>query len=203
MLVWTRSAPSSSLACVLFGERFARAAIACRRAGLRSAPAEGTGFGATPAWLCVSRSGASFGAILADVATPSAGRLHDPLAVILWRTAGPDGHGRVAFTPACGHRRATRRRASGILSAETRRFSHHRSPPRAVIERAKIAASAPIALILAALAVCLILLRPGPALRALCSARSDRPGRDGQSLAPGAIPSWPVLRRHSSRSSSA
>jgi ABC-2 type transport system permease protein len=115
VLVWTAfGALVFALACALFGERFARAAIASRRAGLRRRRSEGDvtlwrerqhGFAHQGAARRLARS-------LAHVATPSAGRLHDPARRDPLAQRRPDGHGRGRLHARLGRNRGpTRRRA--------------------------------------------------------------------------------------------
>ena len=200
MLIWTAfGAVVFALACVLFGERFARAAIASTGApAYASAAARGASrFGASASTALrikerrvVWRDPWLMSQLLLQAAYTT------PLAVILWRGGGPTGTVGVAFTPALVVIAAQLAGALSwiALSAEDAPDFLTTAPlPRAVIERAKIAAiGQPIALILAP-APCRIGLRfaLGWVLRASVRRRSDRLGRAGQSLAPSAIASRP------------
>ena len=206
ILIWTAfGAVVFALACVLFGERFARAAIAAAGA---------------PAYAGVAARGTS----RFDVSAGTALRIKErrvvwrdpwlmsqlllqaayttPLAVILWRGGGPTGTIGVAFTPALVVIAAQLAGALSwvALSAEDAPDFLATAPvPRAVIERAKIAAICqPIALILsfplAALAFaspwagfCALLFGAGAiASAALVNLWRQAPSRSGL-----------VLRRHS------
>jgi ABC-2 type transport system permease protein len=155
-LAWTAfGAVVFALACVLFGERFARAAIVT--AG-------------TPAHVGVAARGtARFGASASAALRIKERRVvwrdpwlmsqlllqaayTTPLAVILWRGGGPTGTVGVAFTPALVVIAAQLAGALSwiALSAEDAPDFLTTAPlPRAVIERAKIAIGQPLALILA------------------------------------------------------
>jgi len=157
VLIWTAfGAVVFALACFLFGERFARAAVASS-----GAPAN-AGSSARPA----SRFGASVSAalrikerrvvwrdpwLMSQLLLQAA--YTTPLAVILWRGGGPTGTIGVAFTPALVVIAAQLAGALSwiALSAEDAPDFLMTAPvPRPVIERAKIAAiGQPIALILA------------------------------------------------------
>jgi ABC-2 type transport system permease protein len=157
MIVWTAfGAVVFALACVLFGERFARAAIATAGApAYASAAAGGTSrFGASASTALrikerrvVWRDPWLMSQLLLQAAYTT------PLAVILWRNGGPTGTVGVAFTPALVVIAAQLAGALSwiALSAEDAPDFLTTAPlPRAVIERAKIAAiGQPIALILA------------------------------------------------------
>jgi ABC-2 type transport system permease protein len=145
-----------ALACVLFGERFARAAIASA-----GAPAQAGGaargksrFGASASTALrikerrvVWRDPWLMSQLLLQAAYTT------PLAVILWRGGGPTGTVGVAFTPALVVIAAQLAGALSwvALSAEDAPDFLTTAPlQRATIERAKIAAiGQPIALILA------------------------------------------------------
>jgi ABC-2 type transport system permease protein len=206
VLVWTAfGAVVFALACVLFGERFARAAIASAGAPAHAGvAARGT-----------SRFGASASAVLRIKERRVVWRdpwlmsqlilqaaYTTPLAVILWRSGGPTGTVGVAFTPALVVIAAQLAGALSwiALSAEDAPDFLATAPlSRAVIERAKIAAiGQPIALILslplAALAFaspwagfCALLFGAGAiASSALVNLWRQAPSRRGL-----------VLRRHS------
>jgi ABC-2 type transport system permease protein len=158
MLVWTAiGAVVFALACVLFGERFARAAIATAGApAYVGAAARGRSrFGANASMALrikerrvVWRDPWLMSQLLLQAAYTT------PLAVILWRGGGPTGTVGIAFTPALVVIAAQLAGALSwiALSAEDAPDFLTTAPlPRAVIERAKIAAiGQPIALILAA-----------------------------------------------------
>jgi ABC-2 type transport system permease protein len=157
ILVWTAfGAIVFALACGLFGERFARAAIASA-----GAPAHAGG---------AARGQARFGASASTALRIKERRVvwrdpwlmsqlllqaayTTPLAVILWRNGGPTGTVGIAFTPALVVIAAQLAGALSwiALSAEDAPDFLTTAPlPRAVIERAKIAAiGQPITLILA------------------------------------------------------
>jgi ABC-2 type transport system permease protein len=206
VLIWTAfGAVVFALACVLFGERFARAAIA-----FAGAPADaGAAAGGT------ARFGAGASAVLRIKERRVVWRdpwlmsqlilqaaYTTPLAVILWRSGGPTGTVGVAFTPALVVIAAQLAGALSwiALSAEDAPDFLTTAPlSRAVIERAKIAAiGQPIALILslplAALAFaspwagfCALLFGAGAiASSALVNLWRQAPSRRGL-----------VLRRHS------
>jgi ABC-2 type transport system permease protein len=206
ILVWTAfGAVVFGLACGLFGERFARAAIASA-----GAPAEASGaakraarFGASASTALrikerrtVWRDPWLMSQLLLQAAYTT------PLAVILWRGGGPTGTIGVAFTPALVVIAAQLAGALSwiALSAEDAPDFLTTAPlSRAVIERAKIAAiGQPIALILAlplaalALAspcagICALLFGAGAiASAALINLWRQAPSRRGL-----------VLRRHS------
>jgi ABC-2 type transport system permease protein len=157
ILIWTAfGAVVFALACVLFGERFARAAIASAGAPAHTgAAARGTSrFGASASTALrikerrvVWRDPWLLSQLLLQAAYTT------PLAVILWRGGGPTGTVGVAFTPALVVIAAQLAGALSwiALSAEDAPDFLTTAPlPRAVIERAKIAAiGQPIALILA------------------------------------------------------
>jgi ABC-2 type transport system permease protein len=115
VLVWTVfGAVVFALACVLFGERFARGDRHCGRAGLCRRRSEGD----VALWRERQHGFAHQGAArrlarpVADVATSSAGRLRDPARrdPLAWRR--PDGHGRDRLHAGLGGDRGpTRRRA--------------------------------------------------------------------------------------------
>ena len=206
MLVWTAfGAVVFALACVLFGERFARVAIATAGAPVQAgAAARGTSrFGASASTALrikerrvVWRDPWLMSQLLLQAAYTT------PLAVILWRSGGPTGTVGVAFTPALVVIAAQLAGALSwiALSAEDAPDFLTTAPlPRAVIERAKIAAiGQPIALILslplAALAfaspwagLCALLFGAGAvASAALVNLWRQAPSRRGL-----------VLRRHS------
>jgi len=157
ILLWTAfGAAVFVLACVLFGERFARAAIVSS-----GAPANAGSSAKT-----TSRFGASVGAALRAKERRVVWRdpwlmsqlllqaaYTTPLAVILWRGGGPTGTVGVAFTPALVVIAAQLAGALSwiALSAEDAPDFLATAPvSRRAIERAKIAAiGQPIALILA------------------------------------------------------
>jgi ABC-2 type transport system permease protein len=157
ILVWTVfGALVFALACVLFGERFARAAIASAGAPAHAGAAtRGTArFGASASTALrikerrvVWRDPWLMSQLLLQAAYTT------PLAVILWRGGGPTGTIGVAFTPALVVIAAQLAGALSwiALSAEDAPDFLATAPlPRAVIERAKIAAiGQPIALVLA------------------------------------------------------
>jgi ABC-2 type transport system permease protein len=157
MLIWSVfGAAVFALACGLFGERFARAAIASAGAPAHTAAgAKGTArFGASASTALrikerrvVWRDPWLMSQLLLQAAYTT------PLAVILWRGGGPTGTIGVAFTPALVVIAAQLAGALSwiALSAEDAPDFLTTAPlPRAVIERAKIAAiGQPIALILA------------------------------------------------------
>jgi ABC-2 type transport system permease protein len=157
VLVWIAfGAVVVALACGLFGERFARAAIATAGApAYVGAAARGTSrFGANASMALrikerrvVWRDPWLMSQLLLQAAYTT------PLAVILWRGGGPTGTIGVAFTPALVVIAAQLAGALSwiALSAEDAPDFLTTAPlPRAVIERAKIAAiGQPIAFILA------------------------------------------------------
>ena len=175
VLLWTAfGAVVFALACVLFGERFARAAIASAGAPAHAGvAARGT-----------SRFGVSAGKalrikerrvvwrdpwLMSQLILQAA--YTTPLAVILWRSGGPTGTVGVAFTPALVVIAAQLAGALSwiALSAEDAPDFLTTAPlPRAVIERAKIAAiGQPIALILALPLAALAFASPWAGLCAL------------------------------------
>ena len=175
VLVWTAfGAAVFALACILFGERFARAAIAS--AGAPAQPGV-TGkatsrFGASPSAALrmkerrvVWRDPWLMSQLLLQ------GAYTTPLAVILWRGGGPTGTVGVAFTPALVVIAAQLAGALAwiALSAEDAPDFLTTAPlPRAVVERAKIAAiGQPIALILALPLAALAFASPWAGLCAL------------------------------------
>ena len=199
ILIWTAfGAIVFALACVLFGERFARAAIASAGApAYAGAPARGTSrFGASASTALrikerrvVWRDPWLMSQLLLQAAYTT------PLAVILWRGGGPTGTVGVAFTPALVVIAAQLAGALSwiALSAEDAPDFLTTAPlPRAVMERAKIAAI--LALPLAALAfaspwagLCALLFGGGAiASAALVNLWRQAPSRRGL-----------VLRRHS------
>jgi ABC-2 type transport system permease protein len=194
-----------ALACGLFGERFARAAIVSSGAPAHAGvAARGTSrFGASPSAALrikerrvVWRDPWLMSQLLLQAAYTT------PLAVILWRGGGPTGTVGVAFTPALVVIAAQLAGALSwiALSAEDAPDFLTTAPlARAAIERAKIAAiGQPIALILAlplaALAfaspwagLCALLFSAGAiASAALVNLWRQAPSRRGL-----------VLRRHS------
>jgi ABC-2 type transport system permease protein len=206
ILVWIAfGAVVFALACVLFGERFARAAIASVGAPAHAGvAARGTSrFGASASSVLrikerrvIWRDPWLMSQLILQAAYTT------PLAVILWRGGGPTGTVGVAFTPALVVIAA---QLAGALSWIA--FSAEDAPDflatapvsRAVVERAKIAAiGQPIALILslplAALAFaslwagfCALLFGAGAiASAALVNLWRQAPSRRGL-----------VLRRHS------
>ena len=200
ILVWTAfGAIVFALACLLFGERFARAAIASSGAPAQAGvAAKGTArFGASASAALrikerrvVWRDPWLMSQLLLQAAYTT------PLAVILWRGGGPTGTVGVAFTPALVVIAAQLAGALSwiALSAEDAPDFLTTAPlPRAAIERAKIAAiGQPIALILALpLAALGLRFALGRVLRASVRRRSDRLGGAGQSLATGPVPSRP------------
>jgi ABC-2 type transport system permease protein len=175
ILIWTAfGALVFALACMLFGERFARAAIASA-----GAPAHAGGAARGTARFGVSASAALrikerrvvwrdpwlISQLLLQAAYTT------PLAVILWRSGGPTGTVGVAFTPALVVIAAQLGGALAwiALSAEDAPDFLTTAPlPRAVIERAKIAAiGQPIALILALPVAALTFASPWAGLCAL------------------------------------
>jgi ABC-2 type transport system permease protein len=143
------------LACVLFGERFARAAIASAGSPAHAGvAARGTSrFGASASTVLrikerrvIWRDPWLMSQLLLQAAYTT------PLAVILWRSGGPTGTVGVAFTPALVVIAAQLAGALSwiALSAEDAPDFLTTAPvSRAVVERAKIAAiGQPIALIL-------------------------------------------------------
>jgi ABC-2 type transport system permease protein len=157
LLIWTvLGAAVFALACGLFGERFARAAIASAGAPARAGiAARGTSrFSASASTALrikerrvVWRDPWLMSQLLLQAAYTT------PLAVILWRGGGPTGMVGVAFTPALVVIAAQLAGALSwiALSAEDAPDFLTTAPvSRAVIDRAKIAAiGQPIALILA------------------------------------------------------
>ena len=185
ILIWTAfGAVVFALACVLFGERFARAAIASAGA---PAHAGAAARGRVTLWRERQHGLAHQGAarrlarpwLMSQLLLQAA--YTTPLAVILWRSGGPTGTVGVAFTPALVVIAAQLAGALSwiALSAEDAPDFLTTAPlPRAVIERAKIAAiGQPIALILACPLPHWPSLRPGPGFARFCSApeRSPRP----------------------------
>lgn len=157
VLLWTAfGAVVFAVACVLFGERFARAAIASAGAPAHAAVAAGgtSRFGASPGTALrikerrvVWRDPWLMSQLLLQAAYTT------PLAVILWRGGGATGTVGVAFTPALVVIAA---QLAGALSwialsgEDAPDFLTTAPLSRAVIERAKIAAiGQPIALVLA------------------------------------------------------
>ncbi len=157
VLVWTAfGAVVFALACLAFGERFARAAIASAGAPAHAgAAARGTSrFGASASTALrikerrvVWRDPWLMSQLLLQAAYTT------PLAVILWRGGGPTGTVGVAFTPPLVVIAAQLAGALSwiALSAEDAPDFLATAPlARAVIERAKITAiGQPIALLLA------------------------------------------------------
>jgi ABC-2 type transport system permease protein len=169
---------------VLFGERFARVAIATAGAPVQAgAAARGTSrFGASASTALrikerrvVWRDPWLMSQLLLQAAYTT------PLAVILWRSGGPTGTVGVAFTPALVVIAAQLAGALSwiALSAEDAPDFLTTAPlPRAVIERAKIAAiGQPIALILSLPLAALAFASPWLGFARFCSApaRSPRP----------------------------
>jgi ABC-2 type transport system permease protein len=175
ILIWTIfGAVIFALSCVLFGERFARAAIASAGAPAHAGvAARGTSrFGASPSTALrikerrvVWRDPWLMSQLLLQAAYTT------PLAVILWRGGGPTGTIGVAFTPALVVIAAQLAGALSwiALSAEDAPDFLVTAPlPRAVIERAKIAAiGQPIAIILVLPLAALALASPWAGLCAL------------------------------------
>ncbi len=175
LLVWMAfGALVFALACRLFGERFARAAIASAgapaHAGVAARGAARFGVSASAALRIkerrvVWRDPWLMSQLLLQAAYTT------PLAVILWRSGGPTGTVGVAFTPALVVIAAQLGGALAwiALSAEDAPDFLTTAPlPRAVIERAKIAAiGQPIALILALPVAALTLASPWAGLCAL------------------------------------
>ena len=175
ILVWTAfGAVVFALSCGLFGERFARAAIAS--AGGRAhagVAAQGTArFGASASAALrikerrvVWRDPWLMSQLLLQAAYTT------PLAVILWRGGGPTGTVGVAFTPALVVIAAQLAGALAwiALSAEDAPDFLTTTPlARSVIERAKIAAiGQPIALLLALPVAALAFASPWAGLCAL------------------------------------
>ena len=200
ILIWTAfGALLFALACALFGERFARAAIASAGAPAHAGvAARGTArFGASASTALrikerrvVWRDPWLMSQLLLQAAYTT------PLAVILWRGGGPTGTVGVAFTPALVVIAAQLAGALSwiALSAEdapdflttaplaargdrTRQDRGDRPADRAHSRPAPRRTGLRLAL--------------GRALRASVRRRSDRLGRAGQSLATSAVPSWP------------
>jgi ABC-2 type transport system permease protein len=175
IVIWTAfGAVIFALACVLFGERFARAAIASAGAPAHAGiGARGTArFGASASAALrikerrvVWRDPWLMSQLLLQAAYTT------PLAVILWRGGGATGTVGVAFTPALVVIAAQLAGALSwiALSAEDAPDFLTTAPlPRAVIERAKIAAiGQPIALILALPLAALAFASPWAGLCAL------------------------------------
>jgi ABC-2 type transport system permease protein len=175
MLIWAAfGIVVFALACGLFGERFARAAIASAGAPAHAGVgAKGTAcFGASASTALrvkerrvVWRDPWLMSQLLLQVAYMT------PLAVILWRGGGPTGTVGVAFTPALVVIAAQLAGALAwvALSAEDAPDFLATAPlPRAVIERAKIAAiGPPIAMILALPLAALTFASPWAGLCAL------------------------------------
>ena len=176
MLVWTAfGAAVFALACVLFGERFARAAIASAGAPAyaeRRSEGDRRALARAPATALrikerrvVWRDPWLMSQLLLQAAYTT------PLAVILWRGGGPTGTVGVAFTPALVVIAAQLAGALSwiALSAEDAPDFLTTAPlARAAIERAKIAAiGQPIALILALPLAALAFASPWAGLCAL------------------------------------
>jgi ABC-2 type transport system permease protein len=175
LLVWTAFAVAIfALACALFGERFARAAIISAGAPAHAgAPAKGTSrFGASASTVLrikerrvVWRDPWLMSQLLLQAAYTT------PLAVILWRGGGPTGTVGVAFTPALVVIAAQLAGALSwiALSAEDAPDFLATAPLlRATIDRAKITAIAqPVALILALPLTALAFASPWAGLCAL------------------------------------
>jgi ABC-2 type transport system permease protein len=175
VLIWAAfGAAVFALACALFGERFARTAIASAGAPARAGVATtGTSrFGASASTALrikerrvVWRDPWLMSQLLLQAAYTT------PLAVILWRGGGPTGTVGVAFTPALVVIAAQLAGALSwiALSAEDAPDFLTTAPlSRALIERAKIAAiGQPIALILALPLAALALASPWAGLCAL------------------------------------
>ena len=175
ILIWAAfGAAVFALACVLFGERFARAAIASAGAPAQaSAAAKGQArFGASASTALrikerrvVWRDPWLMSQLLLQAAYTT------PLAVILWRAGGPTGTVGIAFTPALVVIAAQLAGALSwiALSAEDAPDFLTTAPlTRALIERAKIAAiGQPIALILALPVAALAFASPWAGLCAL------------------------------------
>ena len=175
VLVWIAfGALVFGFACVLFGERFARAAIATAGAPAHAGVAAGGtarfGLSASAALRIkerrvVWRDPWLMSQLLLQAAYTT------PLAVILWRGGGPTGTVGVAFTPALVVIAAQLAGALSwvALSAEDAPDFLTTAPlPRATIERAKIAAiGQPIALILALPLAALAFASPWAGLCAL------------------------------------
>ena len=183
LLIWTAFGASVFLlACLLFGERFARAAVASS-----GAPAN-AGSSARRA----SRFGASVSAalrvkerrvvwrdpwLMSQLLLQAA--YTTPLAVILWRSGGPTGTVGVAFTPALVVIAAQLAGALSwiALSAEDAPDFLATAPvSRPAVERAKIAAiGQPIALILALPLAALAFASPWAGFARFCSAPERSP----------------------------
>jgi ABC-2 type transport system permease protein len=175
MLIWMAfGAIVFALACGLFGQRFARAAIASAGAPAQaSAAAKGQArFGASASAALrikerrvIWRDPWLMSQLLLQAAYTT------PLAVILWRGGGPTGTIGVAFTPALVVIAAQLAGALSwiALSAEDAPDFLTTAPlTRAAIERAKIAAiGQPIALILALPLAALAFASPWAGLCAL------------------------------------
>src|SRR3984885_8680844 len=175
MLIWTAfGVVVFALACVLFGERFARAAIATAGApayaGAAARGASRFGASASTALRIKERRGVwrdpwLMSQLLLQAAYTT------PLAVILWRNGGPTGTVGVAFTPALVVIAAQLAGALSwiALSAEDAPDFLTTAPvSRAVVERAKIAAiGQPIALILSLPLAALAFASPWAGLCAL------------------------------------
>ncbi len=175
ILIWMAfGALVFALACVVFGERFARAAIASAgapaQAGVAARGNARFGVSASAALRIkerrvVWRDPWLMSQLLLQAAYTT------PLAVILWRSGGPTGTVEVAFTPALVVIAAQLGGALAwiALSAEDAPDFLMTAPlARAAIERAKIAAiGQPIALILAVPVAALTLASPWAGLCAL------------------------------------
>lgn len=175
LLLWTAfGAVVFALACVLFGQRFAQAAVASSGAPANTGPAARgrMRFGASVSAALrikerrvVWRDPWLVSQLLLQAAYTT------PLAVILWRGGGPTGTLGVAFTPALVVIAAQLAGALSwiALSAEDAPDFLSTAPvSRAAIERAKIAAiGQPVALILALPLAALAIASPWAGLCAL------------------------------------
>ena len=200
ILIWTAfGAVVFALACGLFGERFARAAIASAGAPAHAGVgARGTArFGASASTALrikerrvVWRDPWLMSQLLLQAAYTT------PLAVILWRGGGPTGTVGVAFTPALvviAAQLAGRAVLDRALGRGRAGFSHDRSLAASRRRTRQDRRHRPADRAHSRLAARRIGLRValGRALRASVRRRSDRVGGAGQSLATSAIPSWP------------
>jgi ABC-2 type transport system permease protein len=192
MLVWAAFGVAAfAFARVLFGKRFAHAAVVAAGAPQRAG-------GSTNRTARFSRSAAKERRVVwrdpwlkSQLLLQAAYTM--PVAVILWRSGGPTGTVGVAFTPALVVIAAQLAGALSwiALSAEDAPDFLATAPiARSAIERGKVAAiGQPIALILATSNRALLRLSLGWALRPSIRRRSDRLVGAGQSVVTGAVPS--------------